>query len=117
MKNMTMKMVKESENQKTGKKAEWKSSTVKSSLIMQEEKLQKATFSHFLTHPLICLFIEKSYLHILNYCCGRTTTVVLMPSICLTNWLSSLHVSTYTPQNSVRQMEAEVTERNVEKII
>lgn len=81
-------MVKESENHyknQTGKKAKWKSSTVKSSLIMQEEKLQKETFSRFLIHPLICLFIEKSYLPILNYCCGRTTTVVLVPSIRLTN--------------------------------
>lgn len=83
-----MMMVKESENHyknQTGKKAKWKSSTVKSSLIMQEEKLQKETFSRFLIHPLICLFIEKSYLPILNYCCGRTTTVVLVPSIRLTN--------------------------------
>lgn len=50
-----MMMMKESENhyknQKTRKKAEWKSSTVKSSLIMQEEKLQKATFFPFFNSP------------------------------------------------------------------
>lgn len=55
VRNMMMKMVEESEkhyrNQKAGKKAEWKSSTVKSSLINARGKASESNFFPFFNSP------------------------------------------------------------------